>query len=56
MGKKAINKAPKKIFARPPIDGTDEELEAWCEAFIAAMRGKSVEITDQGEKPEEPKK
>jgi hypothetical protein len=26
--------AQRRLFQRPPLDGTDEELEAWAEAFV----------------------
>lgn len=30
---------PRRIYARPPIDGTEEELVAWAQAFYEALMG-----------------
>jgi hypothetical protein len=31
-------------YSRPPIDGSDEEIDAWAERFIDAVLGDVVEI------------
>jgi len=28
---------PQPVFSRPPVDGTDEELEAWADWFAAEL-------------------
>jgi hypothetical protein len=30
---------PGRVYGRPPVEATDEELDDWIEAFIDAMLG-----------------
>ncbi len=29
----------KRVYSRPPIDGTDEEIKSWARAFVDAILG-----------------
>ena len=44
---------PRRIYGRPPVDMSDDELEAWAEEFIKALRrteeGKAPEAQEGGE-------
>lgn len=52
MARKLKDSQGKKVFSRPPIDGSDEELEAWCEAFISALKDQPVDIVPEEAEPE----
>ena len=54
MSKKAINKAPKKVFARPGDDMTDEELKAFSKAMYKMIMGHDE--PDDVDKEKESKK
>jgi hypothetical protein len=31
--------APRRVYSRPPVDGTEEDLDAWVDAFVEAALG-----------------
>lgn len=33
----------KRVYSRPPFDGTDEEIEAWASEFVDAILGDGRE-------------
>jgi hypothetical protein len=43
------NEPGKPVLGRPPLDGTDDELNAWSESFVNAVLGEPpVEAEDDG--------
>lgn len=40
---------PKRVYGRPPVGGTGEELEAWVDAFIDALLGPEDGTPDGGD-------
>lgn len=59
MKKKPRDKS-RRVYSRPPMDASDEELDAYCEAMFEAIMGKpyrgpsdtqvSSQKKDKGEK------
>jgi hypothetical protein len=33
----------RRVYGRPPVDGTDEEIEEWASAFVDAVLGPPVD-------------
>lgn len=46
----------RRVYARPPLNMSDEELEVWAEEFIKTIKGTGEDDTEtsqegQGEQP-----
>jgi hypothetical protein len=37
------------VLGRPPVDGSDEELEAWADAFLDAILGPESDDLTSGQ-------
>jgi hypothetical protein len=35
------------VFSRPPVDGSDEELEQWAKGFVEAILGRPLQREEQ---------
>ena len=40
--------ATTRVYGRPPVDGTDNEIEVWTSAFVDAVLGPLPEATKSG--------
>ena len=39
MAEEPFRESTPKVYARPPVDGTDKEIEEWASYFVDAILG-----------------
>ena len=37
-----MSEEPRRVYRRPPVEGTDEELDEWVEAFLDTIIGQEA--------------
>ena len=42
---------PRRVYSRPPIDGTEEEFDAWVDAFVTSLDWVRNEPTASSDGP-----
>jgi len=49
-----VKQPHKRIYAHPPVDGTDEELELWVSWFVEALLGPATPGSGEPEEVPQP--
>lgn len=39
-----MTEEPGRVYSRPPVDDTDEELEEWAKSFVEQVLGRELDL------------